>query len=124
MAHRLMPHPGQDFLEPEEVIERLKDEFDDVIADREQGADDVGSMIAKFIELKAPQQFIDECLAGQDRSYWVSVADDPTSEDDISFIIQPGVGPLIGYRSKQHEDAARPLLERCAAALNYQIVLV
>jgi hypothetical protein len=119
-----MPHPGQDFLEPEDVIERLKDEFNYVVADREQGADHVSSMIAKFIELNAPQQFIDDCLAGQDRSYWVSVADDDATEDDIGFILQPGVGPLIGYHSQHHEDAARPLLERCAATLNYQIVLV
>ena len=124
MSHRLELHEGHPYLEPDEIVERLREEFAYCEADREQGMDDVGDIIAKLIDLRAPQEIIDEQIAGRERSYRVTIADDSASDDDLSFIAQPGVGPLIGYYSAQHEQAMRPLLERRAAALNYRIVLV
>ncbi|HUE71364.1 MAG TPA: hypothetical protein VMP01_10810 [Pirellulaceae bacterium] len=106
------------------MVHRLREEFAFCDADAEQGADDVGDMIAKLIELKAPQAIIDAAVAGRERSYSVTVADDMASEDFLSFIVRPGEGPLIGYQSRQHEAAVRPLLDRCARALNYEILLV
>ena len=47
-----------------------------------------------------------------------------TSDDYLSIIVRPNEGLLIGYSSQQHEDAAKPLVERCAAALGYEIALV
>ena len=124
MSHRLCPPEGRPFLEPEEVVERLREEFAFCDADQDQGADDVGDMIAKLIELKAPKPIIDAAIAGRDRSYSVTVADDMASENYLSFIVRPGEGPLIGYHSGQHEEAVRSLLERCARALDYEIFLV
>jgi hypothetical protein len=73
MSHRLCPPEGRPFLEPEEVVERLREEFAFCDADRDQGADDVGDMIAKLIELKAPKPIIDAAIAGRDRSFSVSL---------------------------------------------------
>ena len=42
----------------------------------------------------------------------VTVADDITMEEYLSFVVRPDEGPLIGYYSAQHEAAMRPLLER------------
>ncbi|MEZ6141878.1 MAG: hypothetical protein R3B84_15005 [Zavarzinella sp.] len=84
----------------------------------------MGDIVVKLIELKAPQIIIDQQIASRERSYRVVLADDMASDDYLSFILQPDEGPLIGYSSGQHEDAVRPLVERCAKALNYRIKLV
>jgi len=122
MSHRLEPRAGALLLDPNEVARRLRDEFEHCEIDREQGQDHVGDMLAKLIELNAPQAMIDEVSAGRDRSLQVTVADDSASEDYLTFIVQPNDGILIGYFSAQHEKATRPILERCARALGYQIV--
>jgi hypothetical protein len=124
MSHRLQPHPGQPYLDPEEVARRLRDEFVCCTVDAEQGQDDVGDMLAKLIELKAPQAIIDDVIAGREQSLRVTVADEMASDDYLSFIVRPNEGPLIGYFSAQHEEATRPLVERCVHALGYEIVLV
>lgn len=90
----------------------------------DQGVDDVGDLIAKLIELKAPKPIIDAAIAGRDRSYSVTVADDTTFENYLSFIVRPGKGPLIGYHSAQHEVEVRELVGRCAKVLDYEIFLV
>ena len=101
-----------------------REEFASCDADRDQGADDVGNMIAKLLELKAPKPIIDAAIAGRDRSFSVTVADDMASEKYLSFIVRPAEGPLIGYHSAQHEAEVRELVERFAKALDYEIFLV
>ena len=124
MAHRLDPPEGRPYLDPEEVVRRLRDEFAHCEADADQGADIVGDMVAKLIELNAPQQIIDTAMAGRDRSLRVTVADDALSDVYLSFVVRPGAGLLIGYYSGRHEVAARPVLERCARALGYDATVV
>jgi hypothetical protein len=121
MSHRLEPPEGHPYLDPEEVVKRLRDEFAFCDADADQGADDVGDVIAKLIELNAPKAIIDAEIAARDRSYSVTVADDLASEDYLSFIVRPGAGPLVGYHSKQREAAIRNLVERYARALDHEI---
>lgn len=124
MSHRLEPHPGKPYLDPDEVIDRLRAEFDDVQADRDEGEDGAGDLIAKLLELDAPQAIIDDAIARRDESYRVSIADGMTSEESLSFLVQRDEGPLIGYSSAEHEKALAPLVARCAAALNYRIELL
>jgi hypothetical protein len=81
-------------------------------------------MIAKLIQLRAPQEIVDRAMAGREHSVRITLGDDMASEDYLSFIVQPNEGPLIGYHSAQHEAATRTLLDRCANALGYKIVLV
>jgi hypothetical protein len=124
LSHRLEPTAGRPYLEPKELARRLRDEFAFCAVDAEQGRDDVGDMLAKLIELKAPQAMIEEVTAGREQSLRVTVADDMASDKYLSFIVRPNDGLLIGYYSAQHEAASKPLLERCAQALSYEIVLV
>jgi hypothetical protein len=124
MSHRLEPIEGQAYLDPEEVARRLADEFAYCDVDAAQGADDVGDMLAKLIELQAPQAVIDEVAASRERALRITIADNSASDDYLRFIVRPNDGLLIGYHSAQHEAATKPLLDRCAAALSYEIVLV
>ncbi len=62
MAHRLEPPTGRDYLPCAEVLARIREEFEDVDADQDQGSDDVGDMIAKLIELNAPQHIIADAM--------------------------------------------------------------
>lgn len=124
MSHRLEPRDGNPYLHPEDVARRLREEFTCCEVDAEQGQDDVGDMLAKLIELKAPQNIIDEVVAGRASAVRITVSDDDSSENYLSFFVRPNAGPLIGYYSAQHEAATKSLLERCAIALGYKIVLV
>ncbi|MBX9790208.1 MAG: hypothetical protein K2Y37_14925 [Pirellulales bacterium] len=123
MAFRLEPPPGN-YHDPFVVVERLRDEFAGCEADAAAGADAVGDMIAKFIELKAPQAIIEEAANGRERAYLVTVADDMASDNCLTFLVRPGAFILIGFHSAQHEAATKPLAERCARALGYQIRIV
>lgn len=124
MAHRLEPPGGQPYWTPDEAIERLREEFAVVEVDREEGKDHVGQMIAKLIELKAPQAIIDQHVGAQQQAVRVVVSDDMSSDDFLTFVLMPDEGPFIGYSSAQHEESVAPLLARCATALSYQAVLI
>ena len=67
MSHRLEPPAGRPYLDPEEAVRRLRDEFAFCDADPNEGADRTGAMIAKLMELQAPQEIIDAALAGRER---------------------------------------------------------
>ncbi len=120
MAHLLHPGEGIAYLDPEEVVRRLQGEFDYVSVDREEGSEVVSGIIAKLVELNAPQEIIDTQLAGQSQALQIVIADDPTSDVHLKFTVKPNDGIFIGYFSWDHEQATRPLLERCARVLNYQ----
>ena len=124
MAHRLEPPEGRPYWTPDEAIERLREEFAEVEVDREEGVDHVGAVIAKLVELGAPQAIIDAQVAAQQQAVRVVIADDPTSGAFLTFVLVPNEGPFISYVSAQHEESVAPLLARCARALTYHAVLV
>jgi hypothetical protein len=124
MAHRLLPPAGRPYLDPNVVVARLRDEFHDCDADADRGADDVGDMIVELTEPKAPQAIIDAAVAGRDRSFSMTVADDMAAEDYLRFIVRPDDGILVGHHSGRHEAAAGSLVERCARVLDYDVFLV
>jgi hypothetical protein len=125
MAHRLVPRSGDPPLGPEEVVRRLRQEFAIVEDDREAGARHVDQMMAQFRRMNAPEEVIAAHRRMRDEATHVVVTDDPTSEVAyLSFTAMPGEGLFIGYHSRQHEDTAHPILERCAQALGYEIELV
>jgi hypothetical protein len=125
MAHSLTPPPGTPHLSPEEIVRRLREEFAYVEVDREEGGDFVGNMVAKLIELKAPQAVIDQHMAARDHAFSIFIADAPAStEVYLQFVAMPEKGPFISYHSRQHQEAAKPLLDRCAHALDYTCQLI
>jgi hypothetical protein len=124
MAHRLVPPKGRQCWAPHEAIARLRDEFAFVDVDRDAGANHVGAMLAKLIELAAPQEIVDRYAAAQERAAWVLVADEAASERFLTFVLLPNEGAFVQYESAQHEALVAPLLARCARALSYEVVLV
>jgi hypothetical protein len=125
MAHRLVPESECPPLDPGEVIRRLRREFVAVVEDREAGARHIDQMIAQFRRMGLPIEVTEAHHGMRGEAIRVVVTDDPESDVAyLDFVTMPGEGLFIGYHSGWHEDAARPLLERCARALGYRIELV
>jgi hypothetical protein len=110
-------------LDPAEVVRRVRAVFVLVEADRAAGARHVDDMIAAFQRMNASERVVEAHRQMRDDTIALFITDNPTSEVAyLKFAAMPEQGLLIGYHSRQHEDAARPLLERCAEALGYEIV--
>jgi hypothetical protein len=125
MAHRLEPRAGEPYLPPGEIVYRLEGEFAFVEADAEAGANHVAAMIRQFERMNAPPALIEEHRQLQPATIHLVIADAPQFVDEyLSFAALPGQGLLIGYHSRQHQDAAAPLLERCCRVLGYEAHLV
>lgn len=125
MAHRLEPPVGQPYLPPGEIVHRLEGEFAFVQADAEAGVNHVAAMIRQFERMNAPQAVIEEHRQLQAAAVHLVISDAADFVDDyLSFAALPRQGLFIGYHSKQHEDAASPLLERCCRVLGYEAHLV
>jgi len=125
MAHRLEPPAGRPYLSPAEVVHRLDGEFAFVEADAEAGHNHVAAMIRQLERMKAPQAIIEEHRQLQIGAIHLTVANTAEFTNEyLSFAALPGQGLFVGYHSQQHEDAARPLLQRCCRALGYESSLV
>lgn len=126
MSHKLFPREGDRYLKPDEVALRLADEFAICEVDREAAYEMVGDMIAKLIQLKAPQEVIDRAVEGRASALMVFVADAEESAKKayLNLNVRPEEGILIGYSSRSHEQSTWPLVERCAKALGYEAMLV
>jgi hypothetical protein len=139
MGHRLQPRPGQPFLSPDEVVNRLREELPHVCVDREAGSDHVGDMIVQFLRMKEGYQQrkspppeaakLDEHIERLTRSrgdaLYASIDGSPADDDAaISFAVVPGEPIIVGYASRRHEDLATPLIEQVARILEYEMRLL
>jgi hypothetical protein len=125
MAHRLEPNKGCAHLPPVEIVSRLKATFPHVDVSLEDGAKWVQQMVDQFVRMEAPQHLIYEHIKLKPLAAQVIVTGEPVTEDEyLRFLVMPDYSPLIGYHSQKHEDKSRWLLEKCAACLDYKIVLV
>lgn len=125
MAHRLYPITEGGYLEPQEIVRRLRAEFDFVEADPDAGTEHVVDMIKQFQRMEMPQEVIDEHRAMLGKAISIIVSDREDFEDDyFSFTAMPGGYPFIGYSSLHHEEAAAPLVERACKILRYRAELV
>lgn len=123
-AHRLDPPENHRAHTPAEVERRLREEFDHVEADKEEGAEFVASMIRQFERMGAPQTIVEEHRRLQPWAVRFVVADTPDFVDAyLCFTAMPGQGLFIGYHSAEHLEASASLLERCADVLGYRIRL-
>lgn len=129
MAHsRLFPKLGMPYLSPMETINRLSSEFEGFQADREKGGKYVGQMLQQLKRMRhlspppATDKEIARLEAMQDESIFVSISDEANlGPTHLTTCIIPGQPLFFGYSSAKHELDARPLLERSAAALGYDI---
>lgn len=125
MAHKLMPPDGKPFLAPEEVVRRLRDEFEFVETDAEEGRDHVQAMVLQFIKMESGgkvgcEVHIDRLQKARESAVMVVIADDEKSQDGrLRFAVIPGEPIIVGYWSGRHQRLAEPLLKRCSQALGY-----
>jgi hypothetical protein len=129
MGHELKPRSGA-LPSAKEIAERLAKEFRYVKADPEEGLKQARAR-AEWIERAPPRVFLgrhQEALAGAARlknlahgeALAIDFGDDATNHKRI-FVI-PGEPINFGYRSKEDEAASKILVERCAHALDCDVV--
>jgi len=119
---KLFPPEGRDALPVEDVIRRLRDEFDVVGADPDAGQDHVAGMIA------ATLRFSDSLPGKQERLAWLqSVQNEAvyvSFGDDVGLVASCCVKPdseLFFDSPDEIHGPARPLLERAASVLGYTV---
>jgi hypothetical protein len=129
MGHSLEPKSGT--LPPvQTVIELLTAAFPYVRVDREAGLKSLQRHI-QWIEQANPAAFLGRHAEALARAadlkrvdpndvLWVEFGDDVSNTRH--FTIWPGESIQFGYRGDEDELLARPILERCAEALNCNLV--
>jgi hypothetical protein len=118
MSYLLKPLSGQ-FLLPDEIIERLQNEFAVVNADRHAGSDYVGDVIAGLIRVGLSGEPIESLLQVQDNAYRIYVADEAgATEEFLDLIVVPNRPINV---SIYNQDRMQPMLKRCAQTLQYSI---
>lgn len=126
MAHELTPKTGQQYLLPEEIVRRLKLAFKYVDASQSRAVESIEQSIQYMRRSGAFNDAeIERLHAIKDRAIDVTVADDPASGlAYLAFLIEPDEKLFFDYESQSHEKAAKPLLERIAKLLDYNLELV
>ena len=82
-------------------------------------------MLLQFQRMNAPPEVIHAHRAMLGKAIHIVVSDREDFDDDyLTFTAMPGGDPFIGYLSRQHEDAAAPLLDRACKILGYRAELV
>jgi hypothetical protein len=128
MGHALLPKSGT-FHSPETVIELLAREFAHVRVDRERAMGELRRHI-HWIENANPSIFLGrhpEALAQAEKLkraqsedvLWIEFGDNPIC--CRSLVLWPGSSVSFGYADDNDERLARPILERCAAALQCEL---
>jgi len=126
--NRLVPKEGGRYLPPGEVIERLQQEFAQVDVDIAKGEVHVLNMIAQLTRMQdfspppASSEDIERLRSAKNEARYVTVMGESKDQDAyLTTCIIPGETLFFDYSSARHEMMARPLLERIAAALDYEI---
>lgn len=129
MLHRLVTRGGTYYHCPSAVVKRLESAFAYVETSEEDARRHVLEIIEQLQALK--QAGKDSVGHGdlirletiQDAAIGVCFGDDLTSDLALlnTYVI-PGEPLLFEYSSPAHQEAARPMLRRCADVLGYEIV--
>ena len=125
LAHRLFPITPDAYLEPADIVRRLRAEFDHVEADADEGTSHILGMMEQFRRMNFPQAVIDAHRDMLGKAISITVADRPDFDNDyVRFTAMPATAPLVGYSGAAHEAAAGPLLRRVCGILRYTAELV
>lgn len=129
MAHRLVPPDGCPYLSPRLVVSRLESEFAYVEVDEEDGRRHVRGIIRQLQKMRdlglipVDDEYLARLKKAQRGAIYVYFGDDPGSEIAcLNTAVIPGEPLFFDYASRAHEQAAHPLLARCAEVLGYNIV--
>ncbi len=133
-ANRLIPKNFEDedeeFLEPAEVIRRLRAEFAVIEIDKDAAKEMIDHRIAYIEEQLAEghdpsrqyHETLDRLRSGIDDAHLVYISDEPNSKAAfLTTVVMPNEPLFFGYQSAAQEKAAPKLLRRCAKALGYDI---
>ncbi len=105
-----------------DVVRRLTEEFHIVEVDEDGGQDHIASMIAATLrfsdELPGKQDQINRLLSLQETAVWVSFGDDLQVMTGTCVTTDPEL--FFGSRDDV-DGPARPLVERAAVALGYEL---
>ncbi|MBI4195972.1 MAG: hypothetical protein HY526_12935 [Betaproteobacteria bacterium] len=111
------------------VVTRLESEFAYVEVDEDDGRRHVRGIIRQLQKIgemgliPVDADYLDRLKKAQRGAIYVYFGDDPGSEIAcLSTAVIPGEALFFDYASRAHEQAAYPLLIRCAAALGYEII--
>ena len=129
MAHELTPKADQPYLTPKEVVRRLRKAFKYVDASASRGAKSIDEGIAYMLGAQQTgasftNEEIERSRSVRNKSIDIIVADESAPDVVLSVLVEPNERLFFGYESGEHEDAAKPLLERIAKVLDYKIELV
>src|ERR1043165_9407198 len=103
MTHKLTPAEGKHFLPPEDVVRRLRDEFEIVEVDAEEGKEQVQSMLLQLIKMQQGglagcEEKIAQIQKVQAEALMVTVSDDPQSQDAmLRFLLIPDSQIIVPY---------------------------
>jgi hypothetical protein len=127
MADRLLAINVSTYLTPQTVVNRLKTEFSYVETDGDGGRRYILETIARLKSDSSfrlvGQQVVEKLERLKDRTIFVCFGDDAGSDlAQLSTYVIPGMPLVFEYASVAHEQAVLPLLQRCAAALGYELV--
>jgi hypothetical protein len=126
MPDRLISSNADAYLSPLALVNRLKSEFLYVETDGEEGRRYVLQTIERIKAERSLRQvdrdMVERLDRVKNRALFVCFGDDPTSDLALlSTYVIPGMPLAFEYASVTHERAVQPLLERCAAALSYEM---
>jgi hypothetical protein len=133
-ADRLVPkdleEEDEQFLEPDEVLRRLRAEFPVVEINQDYGREMVQERI-DFIERRSSEgldpwlendKTLERLRCGINSALGVYFADEPDAEFAyLTTVVMQNEPLFFGYTSDEHQQNARPLLKRAAKALGYDI---
>ena len=119
---KLFPHEGAPWLAVDCVVERLRDEFIYFHADRDEGRDHVGGMIAAVVklpeDLPGRQEQLDNWKVAQESAIVVEFGNFPACFARTCVIAASEL--FFGRRDEVH-GPARPFVDRAASILGYKL---
>ena len=119
---KLFPFEGHDWLPMDEVLERMRTEFRFVDVDPDGGQDQVDNMIAATLRfsdaLPHKQAQLADLQSLRDSAVYVSFRDSDNIEASCCLMKDQG---LFFDNPDEIDGPARPLVERLAGALNYEL---
>lgn len=131
VAHRLIVRENGRYLRPRLVIARLQCAFAYVEGDEDAGRRHVGYIIRQLDAMARKgfadigSEYLQRLKKAQSESIYVYFGDNPGSElNCLHTALIPNEPLYFDYASATHENAARPLLMRCAEVLGYEPVEV
>jgi hypothetical protein len=128
MAYCLVARDSHGYLSPRVVVARLVSEFPYVASSEDDGRRYVRGIIEQlqaikqFGDIPVDSEYLDRLERAENGAIYVYFEDWSSEHAYLGTAVIPGEPLFFMYSSSAEEQAARPLLLRCAKALDYEIV--